>query len=106
MRGTLSMVSFAENGILPAHDDVDTMAIGEVRTLFAQEHHSSFSAYLDKFFATHQHPSVSWIHDVGKGRFGIAADALLEEADSAGELSAKHVRYNARTTDDATSFFP
>lgn len=65
---------------------------GEVRTLFAQEEHQPiFGAYLDKFFATHQHPSMSWLHDVGKGRYGIAANSLLEEAESAGELSAKHV---------------
>ncbi|EKM55617.1 uncharacterized protein PHACADRAFT_256352 [Phanerochaete carnosa HHB-10118-sp] len=65
---------------------------GEVRTLFAQEqHHAVFSAYLDKFFASHRHPSVSWLHDIGKGRYGIAANSLLEEAESAGELSAKHL---------------
>lgn len=68
--------------------------VGEVRTLFAQEQQPAFSMYLDKFFGSHRYPSVSWIYDVGKGRLDMAANALLEEADGAGELSAKHVSYS------------
>lgn len=64
---------------------------GEVRTLFAQEHDQAFNGYLDKFFASHKYPSVSWIHDVGKGRYDVAGNALLLEADGAGELCAKHL---------------
>ena len=65
---------------------------GEVRTLFALEHAGVLDTYLDQFFARHRHPGVQWIQDAGKGRYGIAASVLLEEADSAGELSAKQVR--------------
>ena len=65
--------------------------LGEVRTLFAQENDPAFNGYLDKFFAAHPYPSVSWIHDVGQGRYDVGSNALLEEAETAGELSAKHV---------------
>lgn len=67
--------------------------VGEVRTLFAQEHQPTFSLYLDRFFASYRCTNVSWIHDVGKRRYDVAADALLEEAEAAGELSAKQVSY-------------
>ena len=71
--------------------------LGEVRTLFAQENDPAFNGYLDKFFASHKYPSVSWIHDVGKGRYDVAGNALLQEADGAGELSAKHVSHRCCT---------
>ncbi len=55
--------------------------------MFSQEQNE----YLDKFFAAHEYPSVSWIHDLGQGRYGFAAQSLLSEAEHAPELSSKHV---------------
>ncbi|THG99186.1 hypothetical protein EW026_g3129 [Hermanssonia centrifuga] len=60
---------------------------GELRTMFSQEQNE----YLDKFFAAHEYPSVSWIHDLGQGRYGFAAQSLLSEAEHAPELSSKHL---------------
>lgn len=55
--------------------------------MYAQDH----PEYLDKFFAEHPYPGVSWIHDLDRGRYRAAADSLLQEADHAAELPAKHV---------------
>ncbi|KAI0341587.1 hypothetical protein BDW22DRAFT_1358408 [Trametopsis cervina] len=60
---------------------------GELRTMYAQDQ----PEYLDKFFAEYNYPSVSWIHDLERGRYGLAADSLLSEAQSAPELSSKHL---------------
>ncbi|KAF7796966.1 hypothetical protein EIP86_008154 [Pleurotus ostreatoroseus] len=61
---------------------------GELRTMFAQEQNVD---YLDRFFAESHYPYVSWLHDLGRGRYGMAAQTLLEEADGAPELSSKHL---------------
>lgn len=55
--------------------------------MFAQEHGN----YLDKFFARRPNPSISWIHDFGKRRYGPASESLLLEAETASELETKHV---------------
>ncbi|KAI0797979.1 hypothetical protein C8Q75DRAFT_801881 [Abortiporus biennis] len=60
---------------------------GEVRAMFAQEH----GDYLDKFFSQNRYPSVSWINDLGKGRYFAASASLLSEADRAPELTTKHL---------------
>ncbi|KAI0636924.1 Non-repetitive/WGA-negative nucleoporin C-terminal-domain-containing protein [Trametes polyzona] len=60
---------------------------GELRTMFAQDH----SEYLDTFFAEHPHPGISWIHDLGRGRYALASQALLTEAEHAPELVSKHL---------------
>ncbi|CAL1704556.1 unnamed protein product [Somion occarium] len=60
---------------------------GELRTMFAQEQNE----YLDRFFAEHPYPNISWIHHLGKGRYDIATEALLDQADHATELSSKHL---------------
>ncbi|KAI0331109.1 hypothetical protein GY45DRAFT_1322812 [Cubamyces sp. BRFM 1775] len=60
---------------------------GELRTMFAQEHNE----YLDMFFAEHPHPGISWIHDLGRGRYALASQALLTEAEHAPELVSKHL---------------
>ncbi|KAL7283436.1 hypothetical protein ACG7TL_002866 [Trametes sanguinea] len=60
---------------------------GELRTMFAQDH----SPYLDTFFAEHPHPGISWIHDLGRGRYALASQALLAEAEHAPELVSKHL---------------
>lgn len=60
---------------------------GELRTMFAEGHNE----YLDTFFAEHAHPGISWIHDLGRGRYALASQALLTEAEHAPELVSKHV---------------
>ena len=69
---------------------------GELRALFAQDH----IEYLDLFFAEHPHPSISWIHDLGRGRFAQAAQDLQSEAEHAPELVSKHVGIIVITTSD------
>ena len=55
--------------------------------MFAQDH----GDYLDKFFVQRPNTNISWIHDFGKGRFGVASESLLAEAETASELETKHV---------------
>lgn len=55
--------------------------------MFAEGHND----YLDTFFAEHSHPGISWIHDLGRGRYALASQALLTEAEHAPELVSKHV---------------
>ncbi|KAJ3533367.1 hypothetical protein NM688_g7291 [Phlebia brevispora] len=43
------------------------------------------------FFAEYNYPNVSWIHDIGRARYGSAAETLLHEASGASELSSKHL---------------
>ena len=61
---------------------------GELRTMFAQDH----NGYLDLFFEDHKHPGISWIHDLGRGRYADASQALRTESEHASELASKHVR--------------
>jgi nuclear pore complex protein Nup133 len=61
--------------------------LGEIRTMYAMDQ----PGHLDKFFAEHQYPSVSWLHDIERGRYSLAANSLLSEAQNAPELSSKHV---------------
>ncbi|OBZ75079.1 hypothetical protein A0H81_04264 [Grifola frondosa] len=60
---------------------------GELRTMFTQEQ----DGYMDSFFAEHPNPAISWIHDLGRGRYGLASQALLSEAEHATELTTKHL---------------
>jgi len=60
---------------------------GELRTMFAQNN----GGYLDQYFADHPHLNISWIHDLGNGRYGAASRTLLLDADSANELAAQHL---------------
>ncbi|KAF8964670.1 hypothetical protein BDZ97DRAFT_1660027 [Flammula alnicola] len=62
---------------------------GEVRTMFDQE--AQRGAYLDVFFRQRPNIAISWMHDLGKARYGAAASALLEDAESATNLEAKHL---------------
>ncbi|KII88453.1 hypothetical protein PLICRDRAFT_110437 [Plicaturopsis crispa FD-325 SS-3] len=62
---------------------------GELRTMFAQE--DAYGEYMDKFFDQHPHPSISWIHDLGKGRHGAASETLLIQAQGAKDLASKHL---------------
>lgn len=47
--------------------------------------------YVDRFFTEKPNPSISWLHDIGKTRFGAASSALLSEAQGAVNLESKHV---------------
>ncbi|THH17812.1 hypothetical protein EW146_g3080 [Bondarzewia mesenterica] len=60
---------------------------GELRAMFAQE--DVYGDYMDRFFAKHSYPSISWIHDLNKYRWSAAAETLLSESQDAGELSGK-----------------
>jgi Non-repetitive/WGA-negative nucleoporin C-terminal len=62
---------------------------GELRVMFAQE--DAYRGYMDKFFASNPNTALSWIHDLGNGRHGAAAAALLIDAEQATNLEAKHV---------------
>lgn len=85
--GILSTVSALFFGclrsILNAH-------LGELRVMFAQE--DIYSGYMDKFFAEHNHPIISWVHDLGMGRHGAASQTLLSESQGASDIHTKHVR--------------
>ena len=63
---------------------------GELRTMFA--HDGAYGEYVDKFFADNSHPNISWINDIGKHRYGPAANALFDESKRAADLETKHVR--------------
>ena len=60
-----------------------------MRIIFAQD--DAYQGYMDKFFASSPNTALSWIHDLGKGRHGAAAAALLIDAEQANNLEAKHV---------------
>jgi len=62
---------------------------GELRTLFSQG--EATADYLDKFFAKHNRPFVSWVQDLEKERFHSAAETLLGESENAGDLAAKEL---------------
>ncbi|KAJ7449858.1 hypothetical protein FB451DRAFT_741132 [Mycena latifolia] len=62
---------------------------GELRVMFSQD--DVQGAYMDKFFAAHPDPSISWIHHLGQRRYGEAAEALLSESETATQLNAKHL---------------
>lgn len=57
--------------------------------MFAEE--DTHSAYLDKFFGENPNNTISWIHDLGKAKYGVAATTLLVEAEQVKNLEAKHV---------------
>jgi nuclear pore complex protein Nup133 len=57
--------------------------------MFAQD--DTYQEYMDRFFALSPNTTLSWIHDLGKGRHGAAAAALLIDAEQANNLEAKHV---------------
>ncbi|KAN0123739.1 Non-repetitive/WGA-negative nucleoporin C-terminal domain containing protein [Russula decolorans] len=62
---------------------------GELRTLFSQG--EATADYLDRFFAKHNRPFVSWVQDLEKDRFHSAAETLLGESENAGDLAAKEL---------------
>ena len=66
-----------------------TPLTGEIRIMFDQE--SQRASYMDSFFKENSNDGLSWIHDLGQGRFGPAASSLLKVAESATNLTGKHV---------------
>jgi len=58
--------------------------------MFDQE--SQRASYMDSFFKENPNVALSWIHDLGQGRFGPAASSLLKVAESAANLEGRHVR--------------
>lgn len=58
--------------------------------MFAQE--NIYGEYMDKFFAEHHHPNISWIHDLGSGRHGAASETLLAVSQDTNDVQTKHVR--------------
>ncbi|KIM87137.1 hypothetical protein PILCRDRAFT_64451 [Piloderma croceum F 1598] len=75
---------------------------GELRVMFAQE--DVYSGYMDKFFAEHHHPAISWIHDLGRGKHGAASQTLLAESQGASDLQIKHVHGNFSSFHDDLDF--
>jgi len=63
--------------------------LGEVRTMFEQE--ADYANYMDSFFRDKPNVAISWIHDLGQGRYNPAADALLRDAEVANNLEGRHV---------------
>lgn len=57
--------------------------------MFNQE--SPRASYMDSFFKENPNTGLSWIHDLGQGRFGPAASSLLKVAESATNLEGRHV---------------
>ncbi|KAH8116942.1 Non-repetitive/WGA-negative nucleoporin C-terminal-domain-containing protein [Phellopilus nigrolimitatus] len=62
---------------------------GELRCMFAQS--ELYEAYIDTFFAKHPHPTISWVHDLGKGCWDSAALTLLAQAGQTPDLATRNV---------------
>lgn len=58
--------------------------------MFAQD--GVYGEYVDRFFTENSHPNISWINDIGKHRYGAAANSLFGEGRRAADLETKHVR--------------
>ncbi|KAI0273769.1 Non-repetitive/WGA-negative nucleoporin C-terminal-domain-containing protein [Gloeopeniophorella convolvens] len=61
---------------------------GELRTLFSQG--DAYANYLDRFLENGR-PTVSWIQYLKNERFQRAAETLLAESETAGDLAAKEL---------------
>jgi hypothetical protein len=48
--------------------------------LFTPRH--SAAGYLEKFFEGHDHARLSWLHEIGGGQWGHAADTLMSMAEA------------------------
>ncbi|KAK0450161.1 Non-repetitive/WGA-negative nucleoporin C-terminal-domain-containing protein [Armillaria borealis] len=62
---------------------------GELRVLFSLD--ESHTGYMDKFFADNTNPLISWVHDLGHGRYAAAARALLVESGEATNIASKQL---------------
>ncbi|KAI5123360.1 hypothetical protein M0805_001781 [Coniferiporia weirii] len=61
----------------------------ELRCMFAQS--ELYGTYIDAFFEKHPHPNVSWMHELGKGRWGTASLTLLAQSGHASDLATRNV---------------
>ena len=61
----------------------------ELRCLYAQG--EVYGDYVDAFFARHPHPGMSWVHDIEKGRWGVASQTLLAQSNRTSDLEIRHV---------------
>ena len=89
--GTYSMVCFCFLSLRNLHSFDFTffdLIPGEVRAMFEQ---ADYANYMDSFFHDKPNVAISWIHDLGQGRYSSAADALLRDAEVANNLEGKHV---------------
>ena len=57
--------------------------------MFDQE--AKRAAYIDAFFRQYPNIAISWIRDIERASYGSAAAALLDDAQTATNLEAKHV---------------
>lgn len=64
---------------------------GEVRTMFEQE--AANALYMDAFFREKPNYAISWLHSLARGRYGTAAQALLQSSEGTTKLEGKHVRW-------------
>lgn len=76
MAGGSSMVSRVDcEGTWNTH----ALPIGMAYNLFTPRHTSA--GYLEKFFEGHDHTRLSWLQEIGRGRWGHAADTLMSMAE-------------------------
>ncbi|THH12017.1 hypothetical protein EW145_g257 [Phellinidium pouzarii] len=61
----------------------------ELRCMFAQS--ELYGSYIDTFFSKHPQPSLSWVHDLGKGHWGTASATLLAQSGEILDLATRHV---------------
>lgn len=66
-----------------------SLRVDEVRCLFLQS--ETHGEYIDSFFVKNPHPSLSWIHDLGKDRWVKASMTLLDQSDKTKDLNVRHV---------------
>ncbi|KAK0500496.1 hypothetical protein EDD18DRAFT_1307884 [Armillaria luteobubalina] len=60
---------------------------GELRVLFSLD--ESHTGYMDKFFADNANPLISWIHDLGHGRYASAGSGATGRVRRSYEYSLK-----------------
>ena len=74
----------------PKDEGLTSNDVDELRCMF--ELSDQYGSYIDAFFLKHPYPYVSWIHDLGKGRWGSASVTLLSNAERMQDLETRHVR--------------
>lgn len=57
--------------------------------MFAQS--ELYTNHIDAYFAKHPQPSISWIHNLGKGRWTTTSQTLLSQANGTSDLATRHV---------------
>jgi hypothetical protein len=85
--GTLNMVGLLFLNIGSSTDP--SFVTAELRSLYA--HSDLNSQYIDAYFRKHPQPTMSWIQDLGNGRWGDASGTLLKQSEHATHLATRHV---------------